>query len=107
MTVFDAYAACYDLLYRDKDYAGEAFVAEQRTRGVSVAATKSSAVDVVTQVDRDCEALIRTAVADRDDEARETLRYVCELKIDGLSIALTYEDGRLVRGPPAGRADRP
>lgn len=36
-----------------------AFVAEQRTHGVSVAATKSSAVDVVTQVDRDCEALIR------------------------------------------------
>lgn len=35
------------------------FVAERRTHGVSVAATKSSIVDVVTQVDRDCEALVR------------------------------------------------
>jgi DNA ligase (NAD+) len=30
------------------------------------------------------------------------LRYVCELKIDGLSIAITYEDGRLVRGATRG-----
>ena len=29
-------------------------------------------------------------------------RYVCELKIDGLSIALTYEDGVLVRGATRG-----
>ncbi|QIX26457.1 inositol monophosphatase [Nocardioides sp. JQ2195] len=35
------------------------FVAERRTHGVSVAATKSSIVDVVTEVDRDCEALVR------------------------------------------------
>jgi DNA ligase (NAD+) len=28
--------------------------------------------------------------------------YVCELKIDGLSMALTYEDGRLVRGATRG-----
>lgn len=35
------------------------FVAERRNGTVVVSATKSSAVDVVTEVDRECEALIR------------------------------------------------
>jgi DNA ligase (NAD+) len=35
-----------------------------------------------------------------DADARVT--YIAELKIDGLSIALTYEDGRLVRGVTRG-----
>jgi myo-inositol-1(or 4)-monophosphatase len=38
------------------------FAAERRREGVSVVATKSSAVDVVTQVDRDTEALIRRRI---------------------------------------------
>lgn len=38
--------------------------------------------------------------------AATSARYVCELKIDGLSIALTYEDGRLVRGATRGNGER-
>jgi DNA ligase (NAD+) len=37
-----------------------------------------------------------------DLEAGAALDYVAELKIDGLSIALTYESGRLVRGATRG-----
>src|SRR5437879_10329695 len=29
---------------------------------------------------------------------RKDVEYVCELKLDGMSLALQYEDGRLVRG---------
>src|SRR5215470_7405674 len=29
---------------------------------------------------------------------RKDIEYVCELKLDGMSLALRYEDGRLVRG---------
>ncbi len=39
--------------------AGAALVRERRTRGVTVADTKSSTVDVVTEADRACEQLIR------------------------------------------------
>jgi DNA ligase (NAD+) len=32
----------------------------------------------------------------------EAIRYLCELKIDGLAVALVYRDGRLVRGATRG-----
>lgn len=38
-------------------------------------------------------------------EQAEQLQYVCELKIDGLSIALQYRDGHLVRGATRGSGD--
>ena len=36
------------------------------------------------------------------DASEESIEYVAELKIDGLSIALTYQDGVLVRGATRG-----
>ena len=33
---------------------------------------------------------------------RKDIDYICELKLDGMSLALTYEDGRLVRGVTRG-----
>src|SRR4029077_18270049 len=33
---------------------------------------------------------------------RDDVGYVCELKIDGLAINLTYQDGRFVRGATRG-----
>jgi myo-inositol-1(or 4)-monophosphatase len=50
--------------------AAAALVRERAEAGVSVAATKSSEVDVVTQADRDSEALIRSLIAAaRPDDA--------------------------------------
>lgn len=36
---------------------------------------------------------------------REKIGYVCELKIDGLSIALTYRDGKLTQGATRGNGE--
>src|SRR5690348_10006094 len=33
-----------------------------------------------------------------DLSGRKDIEYVCELKLDGMSLALRYEDGKLVRG---------
>src|SRR5690625_174211 len=32
----------------------------------------------------------------------ENFSYICELKIDGLAVSLTYEDGKFVRGATRG-----
>jgi myo-inositol-1(or 4)-monophosphatase len=58
-----------DLAVRAAD-AAASLVRERAAAGVTVAATKSSDVDVVTQADRDSEALIRSTVrAERPDDA--------------------------------------
>lgn len=44
---------------------------------------------------RDFDERVRKAVGD-------DIEYVCELKIDGLAISLTYENGRFVRGATRG-----
>ncbi|MBY0358084.1 MAG: NAD-dependent DNA ligase LigA [Candidatus Obscuribacterales bacterium] len=39
------------------------------------------------------------------EESLNKLRYVCELKIDGLSVALTYKNGHFVEGATRGNGD--
>ncbi|HEY9679447.1 MAG TPA: NAD-dependent DNA ligase LigA [Drouetiella sp.] len=39
------------------------------------------------------------------DNANHALKYVCELKIDGLSIGLTYKDGNFVEGATRGNGE--
>jgi DNA ligase (NAD+) len=51
-------------------------------------------------LDRWQERLVRAL-----DNAQHDLKYVCELKIDGLSIALTYKDGTLVEGATRGNGE--
>ena len=45
---------------------------------------------------------LRAWAARTERDAGRPVRYLCELKIDGLAVNLTYEDGRLVRGATRG-----
>ncbi len=51
-------------------------------------------------LDRWQERLVRAL-----DNAKHDLKFVCELKIDGLSIALTYKDGVLTEGATRGNGE--
>lgn len=52
------------------------------------------------ELDRWQERLVRAL-----DNAKHDLNFVCELKIDGLSIALTYKDGVLIEGATRGNGE--
>ena len=54
-----ATGAALAALALDTARAGAALVRDRARHGVTVAATKSSEVDVVTEADRACEALVR------------------------------------------------
>lgn len=54
-------------------------------------------------LDRWQERIVR--VLELNPEQAKNLKYVCELKIDGLSIALTYKQGKLVEGATRGNGD--
>ncbi len=54
-------------------------------------------------LDRWQERIVR--VLELSPEQASKLKYVCELKIDGLSIALTYKNGKLVEGATRGNGD--
>jgi DNA ligase (NAD+) len=48
------------------------------------------------------DARVRRLLGMSDEEAAAQLRYVCELKIDGLAISLRYQRGRFVQGATRG-----
>jgi DNA ligase (NAD+) len=49
---------------------------------------------------------VRRGLRDDTDTASADVEYVAELKIDGLSLAVTYEGGQLVRGATRGDGER-
>lgn len=73
--------------------AGE-FALDARRQGVSVAATKSSPVDIVTAVDRDTEALIRKLIAEaRPDDGVFGEEEAARIGTSGLEWVVDPIDG--------------
>jgi DNA ligase (NAD+) len=48
------------------------------------------------------DARVRRLLGQTDEQAKQQLRYITELKIDGLAVAVRYDRGRLVQGATRG-----
>lgn len=57
----------------------------------------------VEELDRWGERLVKSL--EENDISGRKIEYVCELKIDGLSVALTYKNGKLVEGATRGNGE--
>lgn len=91
-----ASVASADLLDLARDIAVRAseFALNARRGGVSVAATKSSPVDIVTAVDRDTEALIRSLILDaRPDDGIVGEEDVTHVGTSGIDWVVDPIDG--------------
>ena len=85
-------------------HARFADAARRRPAGRGLRHRRAPGADAVARqrLQRGGAARVRRARAARPRHQLIPVAYVAELKIDGLSIALTYEDGRLVRGATRG-----
>ncbi len=106
MTAHEASAAPTALLELARDIAVQAsgFALEARRGGVTVAATKSSAVDIVTAVDRDTESLIRSLILEaRPDDGIVGEEDVTHVGTSGIDWIVDPIDGTVnfLYGVPA------
>ncbi len=106
MTQHEASAAPTALLELARDIAVRAseFALEARRGGVTVAATKSSAVDIVTAVDRDTETLIRSLILEaRPDDGIVGEEDVAHVGTSGIDWIVDPIDGTVnfLYGVPA------
>ena len=90
MKVFDAYAAYYDLLYRDKDYAGEAayVLSLLAERGGMCAdlATESADLPSMTSLPRISASSRKRSVIDVLQSLGMAMDAIIEANIDGAVV---------------------